>query len=155
MIRPEGVATAQSASDHSRRQCIRCQPGGIMSGAGADPGETGEGDSFPDCQGGEVQGTVDQCDWYRETRPWWTRTGKSSSGGMPICGIWLSPTDGRSEDRAHQKNVAAEAAKQQQQQVKQRYDRRAKDIPLVAGERVQLRNFRWKEHDKLALRWQP
>lgn len=42
----------------------------------------------------------------------------------------------------------------QQRRDKQRYDKRAKDIPLMDGERVLLRNFRRRDQGKLAPRWQ-
>lgn len=43
----------------------------------------------------------------------------------------------------------------QQERDKQRYDKRAKDIPLIEGERVLLRNFRRRGQGKLAPHWQP
>lgn len=44
--------------------------------------------------------------------------------------------------------------KAQQQRDKDRYDRRARDVPLLPGERVLLRNFRRHDQSKLAPRWQ-
>lgn len=52
------------------------------------------------------------------------------------------------------KQVAAKT-KESRMRDKERYDLKAKHLPLLPGERVLLRNFRRREHGKLAPHWQP
>lgn len=49
----------------------------------------------------------------------------------------------------------ATQTRQRQQKDKARYDLRAKNVPLLPGERVLLRNFRRHDQGKLAPHWQP